>query len=199
MLYTVTYFEVQPKFADEAGRSMESYRRSCSKAAGNTQTEVLREHARSNRFVVLETWSSEQAFQAHESGDEAQRFRQGLQLFESAPFDQRVHQGLVLTPGAKTAGSGSLYAVTHIDVPPPRKDETEILLKKISAQAINDAGNLRYDVLQQISRPNHFTTISVWDGESSFFAHTAASHTREFRRTLAPMSGGLYDERLYGL
>ena len=75
----------------------------------------------------------------------------------------------------------------------------EILLKKISAEAVQDAGNKRYDVLQQTSRPNHFTSISVWDNDSSFFAHMAETHTREFRQRLGPMAGGLYDERLYGV
>ena len=199
MLYTVTYFEVQPNFTTEAVRWIGKYRAHGAAAAGSVQVEALYERARSSRFVVLQTWSDESAFQAHESAEDTLQASAELKTIESAPFDQRVHHGLALTAAPKGVDAHSLLVVTHIDVPPPRKDETEILLRKISQQAVSDAGNGRYDVLQQTSRPNHFTTVAVWDREASFQTYASAPHTREFRRQLAPMMGGLYDERLYGL
>src|SRR5687767_10147967 len=148
MLYIVTYFDVQPNFADEGARSIVKYRARCSTAAGLVQAEALRERARSNRFVVLQTWSGEQTFQAHENGEQIRDLREELTPLESGPYDQRVHEGFALTPAAKAIDTKSLFVVSHIDVPPPRKGEAEILLKKISAEAAQDAGNKRYDVLQ---------------------------------------------------
>src|SRR2546423_586136 len=45
--------------------------------------------------------------------------------------------------------------------------------------------------------PNHFTVIEIWASREAFDAHGMAPHVREFRDRLAPMSGALYDERLY--
>ena len=56
---------------------------------------------------------------------------------------------------------------------------------------------LRFDVLQQDSRPNHFTVVETWRDEVAYDAHMMAEHTREYRRKLTPMAGALYDERLY--
>jgi quinol monooxygenase YgiN len=198
MLYIVTYFEVQPNFADAAARSILDYHRTVAAAAGLVRCEALREQSRTNRFVVLESWQDETSFQQHEGGAQARELKEKLAAHESGPLDQRVHQGFSVTASAGILDSKSLIVVTHIDVPPPRREETEALLRKVSAQARNDAGNQRYDVLQQTSRPNHFTSVSAWQTDASYHAHLAAPHTLEFRRTLGPMSGGLYDERLYG-
>jgi quinol monooxygenase YgiN len=54
-------------------------------------------------------------------------------------------------------------------------------------------------VLQQTNRPNHFTVVEAWKDRNAFDAHGMAAHTRQFRDRLAPMSGALYDERLYGV
>src|SRR2546430_905190 len=60
-----------------------------------------------------------------------------------------------------------------------------------------DAGTLRYEIVQQTNRPNHFTVIEIWASREALDAHGMAPHVREFRDRLAPMSGALYDERFY--
>jgi quinol monooxygenase YgiN len=40
-------------------------------------------------------------------------------------------------------------------------------------------------------------TVEAWKDRYAFDAHGMAGHTRQFRDRLAPMSGALYDERLY--
>lgn len=60
-----------------------------------------------------------------------------------------------------------------------------------------EAGNLRFDALQQASRPNHFTLVEVWRDAKGAEAHVTAAHTRQFREGLQPLSGSLYDERFY--
>jgi quinol monooxygenase YgiN len=87
--------------------------------------------------------------------------------------------------------------VTHVDVVPPRKDDAVGLLKTLGDASRKDDGNLRYEVVQQTNRPNHFTVIEIWKSRKAFDAHNAAAHVREFRDRLQPMSGSLYDERLY--
>ena len=103
-------------------------------------------------------------------------------------------------PRRRRAAAGLIYAVTHVDVIPPRKERRLCaLLRQLAADSGKDAGHVRFDVLQQTNRPNHFTVVEVWKDRNAFDAHGMAAHTRQFRDRLAPMSGALYDERLYAV
>ena len=101
--------------------------------------------------------------------------------------------GAVDTPKA----SGAIFVATHVDVIPPRKDDCVAILKAMSTDTPKDAGNLRYEVLQQPNRTNHFTVTEAWKDKKSLDAHASADHTRQFREQLSPMAGALYDERFY--
>jgi quinol monooxygenase YgiN len=59
------------------------------------------------------------------------------------------------------------------------------------------AGNVRFDALVQASRLNHLTLVEAWTDAAAQQAHSAAPPTKAFRMALGPMSGALYDERLY--
>jgi quinol monooxygenase YgiN len=61
----------------------------------------------------------------------------------------------------------------------------------------NDDGNVRFEVLQQSSRQNHCTIVEVWKDQKALAAHVMTGHTRQFREKFQPLSGSLYDERLY--
>ena len=115
----------------------------------------------------------------------------------SAPTDERVHTALSIGPIDAPSARGGIYVATHVDVIPPRKDDGVAALKRLSEDSRRGEGNLRFEVVQQINRPNHFTVVEVWKSRKAFDAHAMAAHVREFRDKLTPMSGALYDERLY--
>ena len=92
---------------------------------------------------------------------------------------------------------GTVAVVTHVDVPPPSKDQAAALLTRLAEASRNDEGNLRYEVLQQTNRLNHFTLVETWRSRQAFDANGMSPHQREFRDKLAQMTGALYDERLY--
>ena len=50
---------------------------------------------------------------------------------------------------------------------------------------------------RHLMRANHFTIVEAWQSQSALDAHAAAAHTKQYRDTLQPMSGGPLDERLY--
>jgi quinol monooxygenase YgiN len=56
---------------------------------------------------------------------------------------------------------------------PPCKDACMELLKGMSADTPKDAGYLRYDVLQQPNRPNHFTVVEAWASPEPIVDHQA--------------------------
>src|SRR5438309_2205741 len=94
-------------------------------------------------------------------------------------------------------GAAPLYVVTYVEVRPPAKSEAAALLKSHRDAARRDEGNLRAEVVQNAARPGQFVLLTAWKDQKAYEAHAMAPHVREFRDRLAPMSGALYDERLY--
>ena len=88
-------------------------------------------------------------------------------------------------------------AISHVDVVPPEKDDGVAALKALADPTRKDNGNLRFDVYQQKTRPNHFTVIEVWRNQKAVDAHEIGTHTKDFRKVLGSATGALYDQRWY--
>ena len=193
--YTVTYVEVVPPSTVQGAAALRQYGEASRRDVGNLRVEVLQRIDRPSHFAVLALWKDQKAFEAHRAAASMNEFRDKLRPLLASPNDERLHHGLSVGPVA--TGGGALYAVTHVDVIPPRKDDGVALLKQLAEDSRKDAGGQRFDVVQQVNRPNHFTVIEVWTDRKAFDAHGMTAPTRQFRERLAPMSGALYDERLY--
>ncbi len=180
-VYVVTYVEARPPAKTEAAALLKGFREAARKDDGNLRAEVVEHTSRPGQFVILTTWKDQKALDAHTAAAHTKEFRDKIHALRNSPADDRVHNGLTVGNAASGGAARPTYVVTHVDVPPPRKDD----------------GNLRYDVVQQTNRPNHFTVVEVWKSRKAFDAHAMAAHVREFRDKLTPMSGALYDERLY--
>jgi len=197
-LYVATYIDVQLNSTNDGAALTKQYREATRAEKGNSGIDVVQEIGRPSRFVILELWKDQSSFEAHEKGGPTAQFRSKLKAIQNSPYDQRVHQALAVDPRAWPAARGTVSVVTHVDVPPPRKDETEAWLKRVAEESRKDDGNLRYDVFQQTAgRTNHFTIVEVWKDRNAFESHGTKPHTRQFREALAPMLGAPYDERLY--
>ena len=194
-VHVVTYIEVKPPAKSEAATLLKGLRETSRKDDGNRRTDVLESLSRSGQFVILATWRDQKALDAHMAAAPTKDARDKLQALRNSPADDRIHNGLSLA--STDSARRPFYVVTHVDVPPPRKDECVDMLKKLADDSRKDDGNLRYDVVQQSNRPNHFTVIEAWKDRKAFEAHSMAAHVRDFRDKLTPMSGALYDERLY--
>jgi|SRR5262245_4316117 len=195
-VYAVSYVEVQPTAKSEAAATLKMLRDASRKDEGNLAADAVESTARPGHFVVLTAWKDQAALDAHMAAASTKEARGKLHAVRAAPIDDRLHNTLSV---AGTAGRASrpVYVVTHVDVPPPRKDACIALLTKLAEDSRKDQGVVRFDVVQQTSRPNHFTVIEVWSDSKAFDAHVMAAHVRDFRDRLTPMSGALYDERLY--
>jgi quinol monooxygenase YgiN len=195
--YTATYVEVGPPSAVEGAGLLRQYRQASGQDAGNLRFEVLQRIDRANQFTILAAWTDQKAFEAHGAAASTKEFRDKLRPLLASPSDERLHNALSVDPAPAAATPGAVYAVTHVDVIPPRKDDAVTLLKQLAEDSRKDPGNLRFDIVQQTNRPNHFTVVEAWKDRQAFDAHGMAAHTRLFREQLTPMSGALYDERLY--
>ena len=196
-VYLATYVEVMPASVQDGTALLKRYREASRKEAGNQRFELVQEIGRSNRFVILETWSDQSALDAHQKAAQTAQFRDGIKEIHSSPNDERVNNGLYVGPVDAARVTDAVYVVTHVDVVPPRKDDCMALLKDMAEETRKDGGNLSYEVLQQPNRLNHFTVAEIWKDRNALDAHQMAAHTRQFREKLAPMAGALYDERFY--
>jgi quinol monooxygenase YgiN len=193
--YVVTYVEVTPAAAAQALRMLAQQRERARTEDGNVAFEVLQRGGRRNQFVVLEEWRDSAAQTAHTQTPQTREFLEMLAPLRISPYDERPHTALSVA-GSKQSDA-TLYAVTHVDIIPTSKEIGIELVEDFASASRADPGNVRFDVLTQNSRPNHMTVIELWTNEKSQQAHAAAAHTKKFRDSLLPLSGSLYDERLY--
>ena len=193
-VHVVTYVEATPAAGEEAAALLRAFGAASRGRDGNLRLEILRREGRPGHFAVLESWQDRLALEAREAAVAELRARLAPLLV--APYDRRPHTGLIAEP-AEAGDRDAVHVVTHVDVVPPAKEQGTALLKDLAEASAGDAGRLRFEVLQQNSRPNHFTLVEAWRDRAAYEAHIAAAHTRRFRDALLPLTGSLYDERLY--
>lgn len=126
------------------------------------------------------------------------------------------------------ATAGTMFVVTHADIIPPeqfapcKRQVSESgpcgndLIIMLANESRKHQGNMRFDVLTQANRPNHMTIVEMWHSASDQEAHEVTNDVKNFRDGLSgivpgsgvaadplfvlnPLTGSLYDERLYKL
>ncbi len=196
--YLVTYIEVLPRTSGKALGLLRSVRAASRKAAGVTRYDVYQRRERPNHFAIIEAWQDAAARDANLAAPHTKKFRDELQPLLAAGYDERPHAALDVGPATTAAIQGTaIITVTHVDFIPPRKDEGIAALRAIVEPSRKEPGNFRYDILQQSSRPNHLTLVEAWRDLKALEAHESAAHTVKFRDLSTPMSGALFDQRLY--
>jgi quinol monooxygenase YgiN len=194
--YVVTYLEVAPKAVAEARGLIATHCTDARKAAGLVEMDALQRLGRANQFAILEKWQSPKARDDYAASDTAKSFVAGLGPVLIAGYDERLH--VPFTVGASEAPlSGTLVALTHVDLIPTSKDAGVAKVKEFVEASRGSDGNLRFDALTQANRANHLTLVESWSNAAAKEAHISSSMARAFRQSLMPMSGSLYDERQY--
>jgi len=196
-VYTVIYVEVMPTSKSDATVVLRRYREAARKEGGNLRCEVAQRIDQPHQFVILSIWKDQKAWEAHGKGAASMEMREKVAAVRNAPTDERVHIGLSVGPIDVTASRDAVLVATHVDVIPPRKDDGVAALKRLGDESRKGDGNLRFEVVQQANRQNHFTVVEIWKDAKTVEAHSMAAATREFRDKLASMTGALYDERMY--
>lgn len=189
--YAVTYLEALPARKGDVRTELLRYADKARHEDGAVQVVVLERTDKPHQFAVLEGWR-DVAARDHDLVGE-QHLQETLRPMLTAPFDRRPHGPLVIGE----AKPGAIMILTHVDIVPDKKDVGIAALKRLAAATRDDPGLRRFDVLQQTSRPNHFTLVESWADRAALEDHRAAAQTRAFRAELMPMSGSLYDERVY--
>jgi quinol monooxygenase YgiN len=186
---SLTFVEARSNAVDRAKELLRGETRTLHGSAPAVRTELLQELARPERFLMVEESTGAEVPPAHSLTT--------LDAVLTAPPDRRAHRALVSTPTAPAAGAGALYVATHIDIGPPNLARGEALLQTLARAGRASAGNVRFDVWRQSDRPNHFNLVAVWRTRRDFDVFTASATALDFRSSVAPLLGSLYDDRLY--
>ncbi|MGB9115284.1 putative quinol monooxygenase [Bradyrhizobium sp.] len=197
-VYIVTYMEVAPSSASEAGKLILAYASEARKASGAVQVDALQRISDPGHFALIEQWQSLTAKQAFAATDPATKYRAALNPLQSAAYDERIHAALSVGP-SKPASGDPVVILTHVDVVPTQVEPGTSKVKGFVEEGRTAKGNRRFDDLVQISRKNHFTVVESWDSLADKNAWISTKTARAFREELQPMSGALYDERAYKL
>ena len=157
--YLVTYFETAPAAADAVAGDGETIR-----GRRPPRPPAMSSSSRCAKWgaAIASRFSRAGATRPRlrRTAQEAAALQNRLQPQFAAPFDTRTSSPMLvagLTRAASRRRGGAVYVLTHVDVPGPAKDECIELLKQLTAASRNQPGLLRFDVVQQDSRPNHFT------------------------------------------
>jgi quinol monooxygenase YgiN len=101
-----------------------------------------------------------------------------------------------ISPRPVFAQGGRLYVVSLVDATPDNADVTAKALLAFAADARKEPGALRFDVLRESGRHNHFTLTELWESRAAYDAHVTKPSTKAFREKLHAWLGSPYDERL---
>src|SRR5579862_9201413 len=94
------------------------------------------------------------------------------------------------------AQGNAVYLATYVDVMPNAVAAGGALLARYRDAGRKEDGNLRFDVLQEIARPNRFAILEAWRDKAALDAHASAGSTRQFHDKLKAIANAPYDERI---
>ena len=100
---------------------------------------------------------------------------------------------------AQSNAGKQLYVVTYVDVFPNFAAETAKQLQQFAEDSRKDPGCVRFEVMRDVERTNHFSIVEVWQNRQAYDGHIGLPHTKTFRERIQPGLGSPFDERLYYL
>ncbi len=204
-VYAVTYLDVGASAVAEGVELLKQYRDTSRREAANLEFTVLQEMSRPNRFVIVEGWKDQAAFEAHVKAAAAAQFLDALKPIRNSPPDRHMLQPFANGAARTAPASGALYMVEHVDFmggDPAIAARAAPLVQGLADESRKEAGAVRYEIYRQPPpRINHYEVVAAWTDAKAFDAHETAAHTLQFRAATA--QGGpawranLYDQRLY--
>ena len=98
--------------------------------------------------------------------------------------------------GTARAQSQTIYLVTYVELMPNAVASGAVLLKQYRDESRKQAGNLRFDLLAEIKRPNRFAIVEAWNSEASLDAHEHSAASAQFSEKLKTIQDAPNDVRV---
>ncbi len=80
----------------------------------------------------------------------------------------------------------AICVCVHVHVKPEHRDDFLQASLENARATVEEPGNLRFDVIQQIDDPNRFILYEVWRDEAGMSTHKETPHYARWRDTVAP-------------
>jgi len=192
--HAVSYVETAASGGAEALRALRAYREAAARQDGCVQAEVFEQIGRPGHWVVIETWRDGKSFESRDAAI-GQRLTEALKALRISGWDQRPYKTISVAAARGPAGAGAVSVISHVDVAP--NPAVAPMLAKLAETSRQEAGNLRFDVLQHTMRGNHFTVVETWRDQAALDTHLSAPHTKQYRDEVQPLTGSPLDERVF--
>jgi quinol monooxygenase YgiN len=197
--FNITYLDVHAHEVQNTKTLLRQLKEFGSQTVGNLRFEIVQRICHPDQFVIVEAWQDSISLKNYQQSKFVIDIKDHLKHLLRSSFDERPHLALHVTKLDRpfSASKDEIFAITHVDIVPTFKDQGITIVKDISAASEKDSGNIRFEALSQISRPNHMTIVEVWTNQDAINHHASQKHKINFRVDLCPISGSLYDERFY--
>ena len=192
--YAVSYVEAMASSSPKAIALLKQYRDASAREDGFVSIELFEQIGRPGHFAVFEVWRDQKTFDAR-SASAQQQLRDALQPVRVSDYDQRPYKTISVDDRRGGLRSSQTVVIAHVDV--GQSPLVPVMLSELAEASRKEAGSVRFDVVQHTMRANHFTVVEVWRDTKALDAHVAATHTKQYRDTLQPMTGSPLDERVY--
>jgi quinol monooxygenase YgiN len=100
--------------------------------------------------------------------------------------------------GPARAQTGTIYLVSYFEIAPTEGATAASVLETYRDSGRKTTGNLRFDVLHEMGRPDRFAIIEAWQDRAALDDRKASPGTAEFRDTFKKIQVAPPDERLLG-
>jgi quinol monooxygenase YgiN len=195
-MYGIHYLEVIPASRTMAIAALKQYRAASQKEDGYVAVDFFEQIGRSAHFVILEKWTDQKSFDAHAMADSSKQLLGKISTVRLG-LDQNAYKTFAVSETARP-NDKTVVVVSHVDTAGNQADAPAVL-RRLAEMSRKEKGNIRFDVLQNAKRPNHFTVLETWQSQDALDAHAIAAHTREYRDTIQVVLGSPLDERLFKL
>jgi quinol monooxygenase YgiN len=196
LVYGVSYLEVTPASRTMAITALKQYGEASRKDDGYVSCDLFEQIGRRGHFVILEKWADQKSFDAHGMAESTKQLLSKVNPLRLG-LDQHTYRTFAVA-AAPQANDRAIIVVSHVDTAGAQVD-APALLRRLAETSRKEKGNVRFDVLQNAMRANHFTVVEIWQTQEALDAHAVATHTREYRDTIQPVLGSPLDERLFKL
>jgi quinol monooxygenase YgiN len=94
---------------------------------------------------------------------------------------------------------GEWCALVHVDIGMRSGLEAvEEALRSLVAGSASNTGTIELVALKDERRPNHFEVVGRFSSEAAYHAHQVGEPNLAFRRSIGPILGSPYEDRLHG-
>jgi quinol monooxygenase YgiN len=196
LMYGVHYLEVTPASRGMAIAALKQYAAASRKDDGYTSVDFFEQIGRPAHFVILEKWTDQKSFDAHAMADSTKQLFSKISTVRLG-LDQNAYRTFATSESART-NDRAVVVVSHVDTAGNQADAPTVL-RRLAEMSRKEKGNVRFDILQNAKRPNHFTVLETWQSQDALEAHAIAAHTREYRDSIQTVLGSPLDERWFKL